>query len=252
MTEKEMEDLLWSHPDKLLNEPLTPFRRQPRSGVGRVDLIFTDRLSRFLVVEVKKGKLPRGAIDQLHDYFGILKKEFPDKPVELAVVANSIPEERRLACEQYNVGWYEISEKRFRDVANEVGYEFESEMQQRIISDSESHSSRDVKQAPLRATYGSSSFNVPPLNTGFDRAELKRLLQMFVDVRKREIDKSLAVKLERELLERNPPGMERGTFVQLAKWCNTENPLYWDGMDVARKISQLLFGKVLDRKSLGV
>jgi len=24
---------------------------------------------------------------------------------------------------------------------------------------------------------------------------------------------------------------------QLAKWCNTNNPLYWDGMDIARKIS---------------
>ena len=39
---------------------------------------------------------------------------------------------------------------------------------------------------------------------------------------------------------------------QLAKWCKTENPLYWDGMEVARKISQLLFGCVLDRPQLRV
>jgi hypothetical protein len=39
---------------------------------------------------------------------------------------------------------------------------------------------------------------------------------------------------------------------QLAKWCKTDNPLYWDGMDVAQKISQVLFGTVLDRTQLGV
>jgi RecB family endonuclease NucS len=55
MTEHDMEELLWKFPDKLLNEPLEPFRRQPSSQVGRADLIFKDRLGRFLVVEIKKG-----------------------------------------------------------------------------------------------------------------------------------------------------------------------------------------------------
>ena len=127
MTEKEMEDLLWNHPDKFLSEPLKQFRRQPQSRVGRADLVFEDRLGRLLVVELKKGKLGRGAVAQLVDYFGMVKREFPDKPVELMVVANVIPEERRLACEQYNIDCREISAKRFRDIASEVGYEFESE-----------------------------------------------------------------------------------------------------------------------------
>lgn len=128
MVEKDMEALLWNYPERLLNEPLTQFRRQPRSSVGRADIIFTDRLGRFLVVEVKKGKLQRGAIDQLHDYFGMLKKEFPDKAVELMVVANHIPHERRVACEQYDIEWREITEKKFRDVAEEIGYVIESEI----------------------------------------------------------------------------------------------------------------------------
>lgn len=85
---------------------------------------------RLLVVEIKRGKLPRGAIEQLHDYFGSLKREFPDRPVELLVVANSIPEERRLACERLNIEPREISDRRFRDVAAEVGYAFGSELNQ--------------------------------------------------------------------------------------------------------------------------
>lgn len=66
MTEKE--DLLWNHPEKFLNEPLTQFRRQPSSAVGRADLIFEDRIGRLLIIELKKGTLERGAIPQLVDY----------------------------------------------------------------------------------------------------------------------------------------------------------------------------------------
>src|SRR5579871_3111886 len=101
MTEREMEDLLWNHPDKFLNERLKQFRRQPQSYVGRADLVFTDRLGRFLIIELKKGVLPRGAVNQLVDYMGMLKHEFPTKPVELMVIANEIPRERALACQQF-------------------------------------------------------------------------------------------------------------------------------------------------------
>jgi Endonuclease NucS len=127
MLEREMEDLLWSHPEKFLNEPLTQFRRQPISQVGRADLVFKDRLGRLLIVEIKKGKLERGAINQLVDYFGMLKLQFPDTAVELMVIANSIPEERQLACHKHDIECRIISEKKYRDVAAEVGYEFVSE-----------------------------------------------------------------------------------------------------------------------------
>jgi hypothetical protein len=122
-----MEELLWNHPEKLLNENLRQFRRQPSSQVGRADLVFVDRIERILVVELKRGVLPRGAITQLVDYFGMLKKEFPNRAVELMVVANTIPQERALACLQFNIEPREISEKKFRDVAAEVGFVFESE-----------------------------------------------------------------------------------------------------------------------------
>jgi len=127
LTEREMEDLLWFHPEKFFNESLTQFRRQPQSKVGRADIVFKDRLGRLLVIELKKGKLERGAIDQLLDYFGMLKLEFPDTSVELMIIANIIPEERQLACQKHDIDCKVISEKKYRDVAAEVGYEFTSE-----------------------------------------------------------------------------------------------------------------------------
>jgi hypothetical protein len=63
-------------------------------------------------------------VSQLVDYYGMLKSRFPEKPVELMVIANRIPPERRLACEQYHIDAVEIPQKKFRDVAEEVGYVF--------------------------------------------------------------------------------------------------------------------------------
>jgi len=122
-----MEDLLWEHPEKFLNEPLRQFQRQPASAVGRADVIFEDRIGRLLVIELKRDTLERGAIMQLVDYYGMLKSRYPDRSIELMVVAPRIPPERRVACEQYDIEAREIPQKRFRDVADEVGYVFESE-----------------------------------------------------------------------------------------------------------------------------
>jgi hypothetical protein len=128
MVEREMQELLWHHPERLLTEPLKAFAWETSSSVGRADLVFEDRLGRLLIIEVKYGKLGRGAIDQLLDYFGMMKDRFPNRPVELMVVAHSIPPERRLTCESRDIECREISEKRFREVAAEVGYTFRSEV----------------------------------------------------------------------------------------------------------------------------
>jgi hypothetical protein len=128
MIEREMQELLWQHPERLLNGTLKPFAWEVSSpNVGRADLVFKDRHGGFLIVEVKRGTLPRGAIDQLLDYFGMMKSRFPDKAVELMVVANTIPNERQITCANYNIECCSISEKAFRDVAAEVGYIFASE-----------------------------------------------------------------------------------------------------------------------------
>ena len=122
-----MQELIWRYPDRLLNESLKQIAWEASSSVGRADLVFEDRYGRLLVIEVKRGKLPRGAIDQLLDYFGMIKERFPDKPVEMMVVANVIPSERRLACESRDIECREISDRTFREVAIEGGYRFASE-----------------------------------------------------------------------------------------------------------------------------
>ena len=130
MTEREMEDLLWAYPEFLLREPLNQYQRQQSSAVSRADLVLVDSLGRLLVIEVKKGILPRGAIPQALDHFGSIKSQNPDKIVEPMVVANRIPTERKNTLDNYHIEWREISEQRFREVAADNGYIFESEQAQ--------------------------------------------------------------------------------------------------------------------------
>jgi hypothetical protein len=77
------------------------------------------------------------------------------------------------------------------------------------------------------------------LNENFDKGQLDNLLRSFDSAVPRQIDRSISQKLCQELLDTNPSSISRATMGQLAKWCNTNNPLYWYGMEVARKISQM-------------
>ena len=109
------------------------------------------------------------------------------------------------------------------------------------------------RNAPPQRPQPARSANLPyTLDPNFDKPRLEKLIAEFESSVKRGIDRSLALKLRNELFESEPPYVSRPTVLQLAKWCKTNNPLYWGGMDVARRISQLLFGCVVDRDSLNV
>src|SRR3712207_3467068 len=87
------------------------------------------------------------------------------------------------------------------------------------------------------------------LNQSFDKSRLRKLLLQFEDSVKRESDKKLAFDLRTQLLDKSPPAIEKTTFKQLARWCKTDG-IYSDGMDIAQRISERLFGRVIDRRSV--
>lgn len=93
---------------------------------------------------------------------------------------------------------------------------------------------------------------MPLIRPEFDKQQLPPLLSEFCASTRRAQDKSLATRLEEDVLQYERPHIRRQTIVRLAKWCKTEGPAYQDGMLVARKISLLLFGRVLRREDFGV
>lgn len=63
MVEREMQELIWEHPERFFNEPFKQFAWETSSSeVGRADLVFEDRHGRLLIIEVRRRKLPRCAI----------------------------------------------------------------------------------------------------------------------------------------------------------------------------------------------
>jgi len=85
-----------------------------------------------------------------------------------------------------------------------------------------------------------------PLRLNFDRRRLEKLLNEFESEIKREIDRKLAVELRFQLLS-DKPHIDEKSFKRLARWCKTEG-IYADAMYVARKISDEIFGRVIDRE----
>jgi len=151
VNELEMQKLLWKYPKELLKEELKPFRWEMVGEVGRADLVFEERNGNLLIVEVKHGRLPRGAISQLRDYYGIVKNEFPDRAIELMAVANDIPRERKLACDRDNIEHREIAEVAFRKVATANGYSFLSESKPHPLADESKLPDHQSEQSEVTA-----------------------------------------------------------------------------------------------------
>lgn len=85
----------------------------------------------------------------------------------------------------------------------------------------------------------------------YDRTTLLKLLLQFRDATKRSINVVLADEIQSQLLDRGLAFLDASASKRLARWCKTDGPLYGDGMQIAREISRLLFGYVLDREVLG-
>lgn len=88
------------------------------------------------------------------------------------------------------------------------------------------------------------------LRTDYDRSKLERFIISFEDAVCREGDKKLATELRTQLLSSPFPRLTKATFERLARWCKTDG-IYGDGMMVAQRISELLFGRIIDRGLIG-
>lgn len=126
------------------------------------------------------------------------------------------------------IEYSEIHPVQFQRVADRHGIKLEPEVSELPMSD-RAVQGGDGRQSPTahsRIAWVNSPY---PLKEDFDRNELDRLLGTFDSVVEREIDRSLSRKLRQELLNGTPAHISRAATEQLAKWCNTHNPLHGCG-----------------------
>jgi hypothetical protein len=108
-----MEEAIIACPEKYVEEGLTLINRQFRMGSYIFDLLFEDRHGAKLIIELQKGSLDRDHTYQIMDYYDEYKSRNPDQFVELMIVANKIPRERRDRLSSYGIAFKEIPEGQF-------------------------------------------------------------------------------------------------------------------------------------------
>jgi hypothetical protein len=117
LSEKMMEDAVSAEPEKYLGEKgLQLVARQYSIGSYVFDLLFEDRRGARLIVELQKGTLDRNHTYKILDYYDEYKENNPDAFIELMVIANRIPHERRRRLDSHGVSWKEIPESEFVNI----------------------------------------------------------------------------------------------------------------------------------------
>lgn len=247
MTEHQMEDLISEFPDEFFpSHRLTLKGRQKVfAEVGRFDLLFEDSYRTNVLMELKAVPAKYENATQLAKYKDELEHR-GERNILMWLVAPQIPNSVREFLDRIGIEYTEIHPAQYQRVAERHGIPLKADV---TVAPQITKIENAVRAAQRRTTWADTPY---PLNENFDRNQLDELLKTFDSVVKRQIDRSVSQKLRQALLDGKAPQISRAATEQLAKWCNTKNPLYFDGMEVARKISQLLFGCTLDRNKLGV
>ena len=109
LSEKDMENAIAANPNRYLGEDgLELIQRQYRIGGYIFDLLFKDRHGAKLIVEIQKGTLDRNHTYKILDYYDGFREKHPDEFIELMVIANQVPEERKKRLHSWGVEFREI------------------------------------------------------------------------------------------------------------------------------------------------
>lgn len=109
LTEKDMEDAIINDPRKYIGEEgLRLIKRQYRIEGYIFDLLFEDRHGAKLIVEIQKGTLDREHTYKILDYYDEFRESHPKDFIELMVMANKIPDERKKRLRSLGIEFREI------------------------------------------------------------------------------------------------------------------------------------------------
>lgn len=135
MREKDIENLVALYPDEFFpKEQLKLISQQYVVEGKRFDILFEDKHCRKVIVEIKLGILSREASGQIVEYYGLLKNKFPDDLIELVLIANVIPSERRIFLERMGIDCVELSLTKLIEVADKHNYIIQSDKHKSELS----------------------------------------------------------------------------------------------------------------------
>lgn len=90
MLERRMEDALANCPDLFIEPGLTLERRQVVINGRRPELLFSDALSRHLLVEIQSGRLDEDHLQRHFYYYFDYRAKYPSTHLRLMFIANRL------------------------------------------------------------------------------------------------------------------------------------------------------------------
>jgi hypothetical protein len=121
MLEKEMELAVAKCPDLFIESGLSLVRRQVVINGRRPDILFEDRLSRQLLVEVQSGRLDEDHVQRHFYYFFDYRAKYPANHLRLLFIANRIVTQHKEFLDEHGYEFREIPEGDFVRRVNECG-----------------------------------------------------------------------------------------------------------------------------------
>jgi hypothetical protein len=113
MLEREMEDAVSICPDLFIEPGLTLVRRQAVINGRRPDLLFSDSLSRDLLVELQCGRLDEEHLQRHFYYYFDYRAKYPSKHLRLMFIANRLVPQHKEFLDEHGYEFREVPEQDF-------------------------------------------------------------------------------------------------------------------------------------------
>lgn len=113
MLERAMEDAVANCPDLFIEPGLTLVRRQVVINGRRPDLLFSDSLSRHLLVELQCGRLDEEHLQRHFYYYFDYRAKYPATHLRLMFIANRLVPQHKEFLDEHGYEFREVPEQDF-------------------------------------------------------------------------------------------------------------------------------------------
>jgi Endonuclease NucS len=113
MLERQMEEAIAACPDLFIEPGLTLVRRQVVINGRRPDVLFTDVLSRHLLVEIQCGRLDEDHLQRHFYYYFDYRAKYPTNHLRLMFIANRFVPQHKEFLDEHGYEFREYPENEF-------------------------------------------------------------------------------------------------------------------------------------------
>ena len=108
MLEQEMEIAVANCPELFIEPGLSLIRRQAVINGRRPDVLFSDRLSRHLLVEIQRGRLDEDHLQRHFYYYFDYRAKYPSTHLRLMFIANRLVPQHKLFLDEHGYEFREV------------------------------------------------------------------------------------------------------------------------------------------------